>query len=630
MAKRLTKSNYKLARDCPTKLYYKKKKYPSTKDKDAFLKLLADGGYMVEWIAKLIHGDPDQDEVGFGRSTKQSFKESLELMKQEKFTLFEPTLKCGGLSARVDILKREGDVFELIEVKSKNWDSKENEKKQADGYPSLFQKKNGKVKKGWKEKHLEDVTFQVLVLEGVLREHFPEIKSPEIRAFLCLPDGAKTTPIDEMYKLFEVIRREEEKGKIQPVEVKFHGDRKALRQDNFMATIPVNFAVAELREFVAAEAGEFLQLLQPELVRAEPCLGAHCAKCEFRGASDDPATDGFAQCWGVKAAVQPHMLDLYNLGKVGGKKNNLAERLIAEGRVCLTDIRKEELVKGDVTDSLMKRSQWLQVKHTRNGVPYCSPKLGAKLGKWEAAGPLHFVDFEASAIVVPYHAGLRPYEQVAFQWSVHTVLENETIHREWINTDAVFPAFEFAESLKECLGENGICLTWSTFDKTVLKNIRKQMKRRNHQDPELADWLDDMLDESRKRLKDMKKEVVWEHYYHPAMKGSGSIKDVVDAAWFHEPELQEEFPEYVAHDSVTGKLVGPYESLPPEIIDGQEVRIANGTDAILAYQNMMYGPGTHDAENKEAWEKLLLRYCKLDTAAMVMVYRHWMNLAKEN
>ena len=626
VAKRLTKSNYKLARDCPTKLYYKKKKYPSTKDKDEFLNLLADGGYMVEWIAKLIHGDPDQDEVGFGRSTNQSFKESLELMKQEKFTLFEPTLKCAGLSARVDILKRDGDVFDLIEVKAKAWDSDENENGKAKGYSSLMQKKNKLVNKGWREK-LEDVTFQVLVLERVLAEHFPEIEAPEIRAFLCMPDKAKTTPIDELYKLFEVKRWEPEKGKIQPVEVKFHGNREALRRDNFMATIPVDFAVKELRDEVKAEAEKFRQQLQPEIVRADPPLCAKCAKCEYRGATDDPSKDGFRQCWGELADVQPHMLDLTYLSKVGGEKNNLAKRLIAEGRVCLTDIRKEELVKVDGTPGLMSKKQWRQVKCTRENEYYFSdPELGEKLREWEKQGPLHFVDFEASKIVVPYHAGLRPYEQVAFQWSVHTVHEDGcVVHDEWINIDSAFPAFEFAESLRECLGDKGTCLMWTKFEETALENIREQMKRRNHEDPELAKWLEAIPE----RFVDMKKEVVWEHYYHPAMKGSGSIKDVVDAAWFHEPELQEEFPEYVAHDSVTGKLVGPYESLPPEIIDGQEVRIANGTDAILAYQNMMYGPGTHDAENKEAWEKLLLRYCKLDTAAMVMVYRHWMNLTTE-
>ena len=72
--------------------------------------------------------------------------------------------------------------------------------------------------------------------------------------------------------------------------------------------------------------------------------------------------------------------------------------------------------------------------------------------------------------------------------------------------------------------------------------------------------------------------------------------------------------------------MSPYEALPPEIIDGVERRIVNGTDAVNAYQSMMYGPGRHDEANRAAWERLLLRYCELNTAAMVMVWRHWKNI----
>jgi hypothetical protein len=44
----LTKSDFKIARTCPTKLYYKKLRYPSLMDDNPYLEFLADGGYMVE------------------------------------------------------------------------------------------------------------------------------------------------------------------------------------------------------------------------------------------------------------------------------------------------------------------------------------------------------------------------------------------------------------------------------------------------------------------------------------------------------------------------------------------------------------------------------------------------------
>ena len=49
----LTKSDFKVARTCATKLYYRKRKYPTTLEDDEYLQFLADGGFMVETLAHL-------------------------------------------------------------------------------------------------------------------------------------------------------------------------------------------------------------------------------------------------------------------------------------------------------------------------------------------------------------------------------------------------------------------------------------------------------------------------------------------------------------------------------------------------------------------------------------------------
>lgn len=41
----LTKNDFLAARTCPTKLYYKKLRYPSLLDDDPYMEFLADGGY---------------------------------------------------------------------------------------------------------------------------------------------------------------------------------------------------------------------------------------------------------------------------------------------------------------------------------------------------------------------------------------------------------------------------------------------------------------------------------------------------------------------------------------------------------------------------------------------------------
>jgi len=55
----LTKSKFKLALECPTKLFYcDKKEYLNRKLDDEFLENLAKGGFQVGKLAKLYFPDP--------------------------------------------------------------------------------------------------------------------------------------------------------------------------------------------------------------------------------------------------------------------------------------------------------------------------------------------------------------------------------------------------------------------------------------------------------------------------------------------------------------------------------------------------------------------------------------------
>jgi len=55
---KLTKSKFKLAFECPTKLYYvDKPQYANQLADDSFLKALAEGGYQVEALARCCFPD---------------------------------------------------------------------------------------------------------------------------------------------------------------------------------------------------------------------------------------------------------------------------------------------------------------------------------------------------------------------------------------------------------------------------------------------------------------------------------------------------------------------------------------------------------------------------------------------
>jgi hypothetical protein len=71
--------------------------------------------------------------------------------------------------------------------------------------------------------------------------------------------------------------------------------------------------------------------------------------------------------------------------------------------------------------------------------------------------------------------------------------------------------------------------------------------------------------------------------------------------------------------------LSPYKLLPAvQEIDAYEVK--EGTAAMRAYQDMLYGFAKNDFAKKESIKHALLSYCKLDTLAMVIIYKHWMSL----
>ncbi|MEK9164752.1 MAG: hypothetical protein AAB342_05270 [Chloroflexota bacterium] len=183
----LSKSDFLLAQTCPTKLYYKKMGYPSVVDDDEYLQFLADGGYMIEKIAKLLH--PDGVEIGFSHGAAAAAEQTLRALQADTVTLFEATLIYGNLLARMDILKKQGDAFDLIEVKAKLRDSTDAD----DG----FRGKKGGIKAEWRP-YLEDVTFQTIILKQL----FPAAR---ITPYLCLLDKSKSTTLDLIFDDFKLI-----------------------------------------------------------------------------------------------------------------------------------------------------------------------------------------------------------------------------------------------------------------------------------------------------------------------------------------------------------------------------------------------------------------------------------------
>ena len=207
----------------------------------------------------------------------------------------------------------------------------------------------------------------------------------------------------------------------------------------------------------------------------------------------------------------------------------------------------------------------------QTGQPWFNPELGKVLESLRY--PLYFMDLESVNPAVPRFPGMRPYDQIPFQWSLH-VQRNpgaDPEHYEFLATDKTDPRPEFITSLCVALGENGSIVVYSGFESQRLAELAAGF-------PEFAEWINRI----QSRVWDLLP-VVRNDVYHPAFAGSYSIKNVLPAL------------------------------VPGMTYDGMEV--ADGTDAGLAWEALVRGE--LDQAERDRIRKALLDYCCQDTLALV-------------
>ena len=570
----LSKSDYKVARSCPAKLYYKKLRYPTILDDDPYMTSLADGGFMVGKLAQLQYPE------GVLVSTLDPWaavEETKRLLQNERITIFEAAIFHNNRLVRIDVLRKKGNDFELIEVKSKAGDS--NEYRAG----TLFTGAKGGIRSEWRD-YLEDIAYQA----SVLRAAYPQAA---VHCFLLTPDKAKTARLEGLCQRFK-IRREG-----RAVEVDVVGDSAELRREDILTLFPADAEVDALSEDVAVATRKLMPGLLPKLKKLPSQIGYDCRNCEYR--TEDGEKNGFAECWGPLASVKPHAFDLYQLRMAKGTDGEpIVDELVEHGKASLFDIPTS------ACNSAYGPRQLIQLKHTRSGKEWIAPTLRRELV--DLKKPLHFIDFETSTVALPYHQGMRPFELVAFQWSCHTLAAPGTQpkHQEWINCEQTYPNVEFARSLRDAVGDKGVLMTWSNHERTTLRTIADKIEDYFPAEAKLAGWLRGAADGG--RIVDM-----WalakDGYFHPEMRGSLSIKYVLPAIWRNNAELRKVpwFGKYSA--TKDGIVLNPYATLPPLPIGEKDELVNEGTGAMRAYQAMLYGEEASDAKIKENWKRLLLQ-----------------------
>lgn len=630
----LSKSDFKVCLDCRTKLFYRKNRYPSNLDENEYLRFLADGGFMIEFLAKARF--PQGIDLVEERNPDTAFARTKELLDRGNVTLFEAAIRHGKYYVRTDILRREGNILHLIEVKSASLGDE-------DDAQSPFLTKKGTVESRWHE-YLMDVAFQTMVA----RRAFPQFR---VQPQLCVVNKSARAASAETLDRF-ILRKDASHPKSRP-EVIYSGDPRALAESKLVSFRSVETETNLLMPEVIRRAEALAGLLTTTaVIRFQEDIAAQyrqCRVCEYR--VKDDAKNGFRECWSQLADATPHLLDLYQVARIGTTKEpDPVPALLRRGRASLLDLTKGDLGK-EGTLRERRFMQW-QAMHA-GGVEHLPAALRKEIAAHQhtPGWPLHFIDFEACNLALPHHTGLRPYERVAFQWSCHTLHRNGALdHAEWLNTRREFPNFAFVRTLRDQLGEDGTVYVWSPYEQSTLKGILEQIASWLTRAPveavrlsglpdkaaldELARWIERLLGPEdakgkrhSRRIRDLHN-LARQHYFHPLMGGRTSIKVVLPAVWTEDKQLWQHpaFKKYYRPDEM-GRPLDPYKVLPALPLgddDDNEDAVRDGTGAIRVYQDMIFAE-TPSAKRHADRQKLLRQYCELDTTAMVMIWMHWID-----
>jgi hypothetical protein len=289
-----------------------------------------------------------------------------------------------------------------------------------------------------------------------------------------------------------------------------------------------------------------------EVIGQETCpemiIGPHCR---------DPYECSLTDCW--DSLPEHNIFSLY----YGGKKSFA---MYDSGILTIGEIPD---------DYQLNDKQHIQKACVTSGEPHVDRQaIQAFLSSLEH--PLYYLDFETINPAVPLFDGTRPYKHTPFQLSLDVVKDeySQPEHFSFLanNTDDPRPAL--LSELQKTLGNFGSIIAYNKgFEEGILRDVAAAF-------PEYSDWIEQVCS----RLVDLLAPFRNFDYYHPAQKGSASLKAVLPA--------------------ITGR---GYEDL--DISDGQ---VASVTFLAATYGDMP------EAERAQVMENLE-KYCGRDTEGMIWI-----------
>ncbi len=687
----LTKSRFKLALECPSKLFYtRNKEYEDQTNDDTFMQALAKGGYQVGELAKYKYcKDPIAENITIATlNEEEALQMTAVKLLQDNVVIAEAAFLYNNLFVRVDLLVKTNNQIKLIEVKSKSYSEE-----------VKFINDQNKPSSKWVP-YLYDLAFQTYVVRHALKN-----EKLTITPYFLLANKDEVVPVDGLNQVFKisesVINGYTIQTDLSNIDISVLNETRILKEINMTDEIEAILNMDIVAKDIPSKYKKFEDFVNwcseiyknQERVWSNP--GSKCKKCQFKvanqlsytinrwtGAPDSELKCGMSECWsnfewdGIgKTKIDIHSDSLktelwmgYAGSKMPGEIDNHKAPYLKDIQIDWITPTNEKADDDRQGMTPFERRKYQIQLNEENAPPYVFWKTefeNIQNSKWEY--PYHMIDFETTTVAIPYFKGMHPYETVAFQFSHHILHEDGKIehYNQWLSFESnVYPNINFLNALMESLSNHkGTIFRYATHENSVLNKLRKDVEFFNPPNKvELIAFIDDITYVKTspknkivgKRCMVDLAEVVRSFYYSSHAKGSNSIKKILPAILHDCPELITKYsnPDLYGKNKTCSSLNfdahvwldpefgnDPYKTLPPIFTeteieqfgksdDGDDFdEVADGSAAMLAYNKLQYSNLL--SLGRFAYKESLLRYCELDTLAMVMLMEGFKYL-KEN
>ena len=268
-----------------------------------------------------------------------------------------------------------------------------------------------------------------------------------------------------------------------------------------------------------------------------------------------------------------------NVFQIAGMQLKSKMRFYREGRVSFKDLDDDRSING---------KQMLQIQHEVNDLPPKINRDSIAAFMRQLSYPIYFLDFESFQSAIPLYENAHPFEQIVFQYSLHYVEQDggPLHHKEYLAEPGEDPRRGLAEQLCRDIPTD-VCVTAynMSFEKGRIKGLAQLY-------PDLADHLMNIHD----HIVDLMIPFRNKDYYCRAMQGSYSIKYVLPALFPNEPALDYHNLEGIHHGGEASAAFSLMQNMAPDEL-----------------QRCRYN---------------LLKYCELDTYAMVKIWERLKEVVK--